>query len=38
MVTIVMNDADKKTDYFNYVGLQKAKVNIPAHAIQTLVY
>lgn len=38
MVTIVMNDADKKTDYFIYVGMQKAKINIPAHAIQSLVY
>jgi glucosylceramidase len=38
MVTVVMNKSDKKINYNLYVDNQKAIVEIPAHAIQTLVY
>lgn len=38
MATIVMNDSDKPVTYNFIVGSSEAKVNILAHAIQTLVY
>ncbi len=38
MATIVMNQSDKEINYRFYVGLDEAKITIPAHAIQTLVY
>ncbi len=38
MATVVMNQGDKAIAYTLHVGLAQAKVNIPAHAIQTLLY
>lgn len=38
MVTIVMNQSDEAIKYNLIVDESKAEVNIPAHAIQTLVY
>ncbi|WP_369753083.1 glycoside hydrolase family 30 beta sandwich domain-containing protein [Flavobacterium sp. WC2409] len=38
MVTIVMNQSDKKVTYNLFVASEKTVVQIPAHAIQTLVY
>jgi O-glycosyl hydrolase len=38
MVTVVMNKSDKKVTYNLYVGTKKTIVEIPSHAIQTLVY
>jgi O-glycosyl hydrolase len=38
MVTIVMNQTDKKLTYNFYLGTQSTQVVIPPHAIQTLVY
>lgn len=38
LVTIVMNSTEKSIAYKLYVGDNAIKVNIPAHAIQTLVY
>ena len=38
MVTIVMNHSEKKITYNLVVGSEKSVVEIPAHAIQTLVY
>lgn len=38
MATIVMNQSDKDVTYNLFVGTDKSVVNIPAHAIQTLVY
>lgn len=38
MVTIVMNQSDKKVDYFLCVGTQSVQTSILPHAIQTLVY
>lgn len=38
VVTIVMNESDKPVKYNLSIGTQAAEANIPAHAIQTLVY
>ena len=38
MATVVMNNSDKKVVYNLYVDTQKVVVEIPAHAIQTLLY
>jgi glucosylceramidase len=38
MITVVMNQSDKKVTYNLFVGTDKTIVVIPAHAIQTLVY
>ncbi len=38
MVTVVMNQSDKKVDYFLCVGTQSVQASILPHAIQTLVY
>jgi glucosylceramidase len=38
IATIVMNQSDKKIIYYLYIGNEKTVVEIPAHAIQTLVY
>lgn len=38
MATIVMNQGDTDITYNLFVGTEKSIVNIPAHAIQTLVY
>ncbi|WP_395063935.1 glycoside hydrolase family 30 beta sandwich domain-containing protein [Flavobacterium sp.] len=38
MTTVVMNKSDKKVTYNLYIKSRKAIVEIPAHAIQTLVY
>jgi glucosylceramidase len=38
MATVVMNQSDQAISYRFYVGLDEARVTIPAHAIQTLVY
>jgi glucosylceramidase len=38
MITVVMNQSDKKVTYNLFVGSDKTIVVIPAHAIQTLVY
>jgi glucosylceramidase len=38
MITVVMNQSDKKVTYNLFVGTDKTIVIIPAHAIQTLVY
>lgn len=38
MVTVIMNQSNKKITYNLYVGTKVAKVEIPAHAIQTLLY
>ncbi|MEY4432746.1 MAG: hypothetical protein RLZZ44_876 [Bacteroidota bacterium] len=38
MVTIVMNSTSKKITYNLIVGVEKAIIDIPPHAIQTLVY
>jgi glucosylceramidase len=38
MVTIVMNQSDQAIKYNLIIDESKAEVNIPAHAIQTLVY
>ena len=38
MVTVVMNKTGEKVIYNLFVGNQKTVVEIPAHAIQTLVY
>ena len=38
MVSVVMNQSDSPIDYKLYVGADQAiSVNIPAHAIQTVV-
>ncbi|MNL84544.1 hypothetical protein D3C87_2125440 [compost metagenome] len=37
LATIVMNPTDKAIRYNYYVGTDSAQVEIPAHAIQTLV-
>lgn len=36
--TVVLNLTDQKVNYFLYVNQMAAEVEIPAHAIQTLVY
>lgn len=38
LATVVMNASDKAITYNFYVGEQSTQVEIPAHAIQTLVY
>lgn len=38
MVTVVMNQSDKKVNYFLYLGQRASEVSILPHAIQTLVY
>ena len=38
IVTVVMNQSDKKVVYNLYVGSQKTKMEILPHAIQTLLY
>ena len=38
MATVVMNETDKKISYNLLIGDKKAAFEIPAHAIQTLVY
>jgi glucosylceramidase len=38
MVTVVMNKSNKKVSYHLYIDSKKATIEIPAHAIQTLVY
>ena len=38
LATVVMNQGDKEIAYFLQLGASQAKVSIPAHAIQTLVY
>jgi O-glycosyl hydrolase len=38
MATVVMNQTNKKITYNLYIENQKTTVEIPAHAIQTLVY
>jgi len=38
LATVVMNPTDKEITYNFYVGQESARVGIPAHAIQTLVY
>lgn len=38
LATVVMNDGDKPIAYNFYVGTASTTVEIPAHAIQTLVY
>jgi O-glycosyl hydrolase len=38
IATIVMNQSDKKIIYNLYIAHEKTEVEIPAHAIQTLVY
>ena len=38
MVTVVMNQSDKKVTYNLFIASEKTVVQIPAHAIQTLVY
>lgn len=38
LVTIVMNSSDAAVDYRLYIGDKETRVNIPAHAMQTLVY
>ncbi|MEO6818974.1 MAG: glycoside hydrolase family 30 protein, partial [Ginsengibacter sp.] len=38
IATVVMNDSDKKINYFLWVNGKAAEVNSPAHSIQTLVY
>jgi glucosylceramidase len=38
LATVVMNQSDKEIAYFLHLGTAQAKVNIPAHAIQTLLY
>lgn len=38
MVTVVMNQSNEKITYNLFVGMDKTVVNIPARAIQTLIY
>ena len=38
MATVVMNQTDSPISYNLYVGDQKTRIDIPAHAIQTVVY
>jgi glucosylceramidase len=38
LATVVMNQGDKEIAYILHVGKVQAKVTIPAHAIQTLLY
>lgn len=38
LATVVMNQTDKPIAYRLFIGNQETSVNIPAHAIQTLVY
>ena len=38
MVTVVMNQSDQKITYNLFVGMDKTVIDIPARAIQTLVY
>lgn len=38
LATIVMNNSDAAVTYRLYIGTQETTVNIPAHAMQTLVY
>jgi glucosylceramidase len=38
LVTVVMNSTDAAVDYRLYIGDIETSVNIPAHAMQTLVY
>jgi len=38
MATVVMNETDKAVGYKLYIGNQAVVIEIPAHAIQTLVY
>jgi O-glycosyl hydrolase len=38
MTTVVMNKSDQKVTYHLYIDSKKATIDIPAHAIQTLVY
>lgn len=38
IITIVMNQSDKKADYFLSVGTHAAEISILPHSIQTLVY
>lgn len=38
MVTVVMNQSDDKITYNLFVGAEKTVVEIPAHAMQTLIY
>ena len=38
MVTVVMNKTDNEVTYNLFVGTKKTVVNIPAHAMQSLIY
>jgi O-glycosyl hydrolase len=38
MVTVVMNKSDKKVNYHLFVDMKKATIEIPPHAIQSLIY
>ena len=38
VVTVIMNATDTAVDYNLYVKNSKAKIQIPAHGIQTLIY
>ncbi|WKV11402.1 glycoside hydrolase family 30 protein [Marivirga harenae] len=38
MATVVMNSTDEEINYQLYVGKQKSKLTIQAHAMQTIVY
>ena len=38
MATIIMNQNNKTIDYNLFVGTQKTVIEIPAHAIQTIIY
>ncbi len=38
IVTVVMNESDKPVKYNYVVGTESAEVEIPAHAIQTLIF
>ena len=38
MVTVVMNQTDKEINYRLYVEMQIVNINIPAHAIQSIIY
>jgi glucosylceramidase len=38
IASVVMNHTDEAIDYELYVGMQSLKLNIPAHAMQTMVF
>lgn len=38
VITVVMNESDKKVTYNYMIGTESAEVEIPPHAIQTLVF